>query len=66
MFTKIISYLYDQMMPMGFAFILLLSVHNITVIEKIRNNKKSKILLCITIVMYYILILYTVIKIALS
>lgn len=66
MITKIISYLDDQMMPMLFSFILLLSLHDITVIEKIRNNKTSKILLYISIVMYYILILYNVIKIALG
>lgn len=61
---NIIKYLEEQLIPMGLIFLLLLSIRDLTFIERIANNKRLKITAYIVIVIYYLGILIKMAKIA--
>lgn len=63
---NIIRYIEEQLIPIGLVFILLLSIRNLTFIERISNNKNLKIIAYIVIAMYYFEILIKIVKIAIS
>ena len=64
--SNIIKYLDEQLIPMGLIFVLLLSIRDLTFLERIANNKRLKIIAYIVITMYYFEILIRIIKIAVS
>ena len=66
MMSNIIKYLDEQLIPMGLIFVLLLSIRDLTFLERIANNKRLKIIAYIVITMYYFEILIRIIKIAVS
>ena len=66
MIFNIIKYLEAQSIPMGLIFVLLLSIRDLTILERIANNKRLKIIAYIVITMYYFEILIRIIKIAVS
>ena len=66
MMSNIIKYLNEQSIPMGLIFVLLLSIRDLTFLERIANNKRLKIIAYIVITMYYFEILIRIIKIAVS
>ena len=61
---NIIKYLEEQLIPM--RLILLLSIRDLTFIERISNNKRLKIIAYIVIVIYYFEILIKIAKIAIN
>ena len=63
---NIIKYLEEQLIPMGLILLLLLSIRDLTFIEKISNNKSLKIIAYIVIVIYYFEILIKIAKIAIN
>ncbi len=63
---NIIKYIEDQLIPIGLVFILLLSIRNLAIIERISNNKKLKLIAYIVIAMYYFEILIKIVKIAIN
>ena len=63
---NIIKYLEELLIPMGLIFLLLLSIRNLTFIERISNNKRLKIIAYIVIAIYYFEILIKIVKIAIN
>lgn len=63
---NIIKYLEEQLIPMGLILLLLLSIRDLTFIERISNNKSLKITAYIVIVIYYFEILIKIAKIAIN
>ena len=63
---NIIKYLEEQLIPMGLILLLLLSIRDLTFIEKISNNKSLKTIAYIVIVIYYFEILIKIAKIAIN
>lgn len=63
---NIIKYLEEQLIPMGLILLLLLSIRDLTFIERISNNKRLKIIAYIVIVIYYFEILIKIAKIAIN
>ena len=63
---NIIKYLEEQLIPIGLIFLLLLSIRDLSVIERISNNKRLKILAYIVIAIYYFEILIKIVKIAIN
>lgn len=63
---NIIKYLEEQLIPMGLILLLLLSIRDLTFIERISNNKRLKTIAYIVIVIYYFEILIKIAKIAIN
>lgn len=63
---NIIKYLEEQLIPIGLIFLLLLSIRDLSVIERISNNKRLKIFAYIVIAIYYFEILIRISKIAIN
>lgn len=63
---NIIKYLEEQLIPMGLILLLLLSIRDLTFIERISNNKSLKTIAYIVIVIYYFEILIKIAKIAIN
>lgn len=63
---NIIKYLEEQLIPIGLIFLLLLSIRDLSVIERISNNKRLKIFAYIVIAIYYFEILIKIVKIAIN
>lgn len=63
---NIIKYLEEQLIPIGLIFLLLLSIRDLSVIERISKNKRLKIIAYIVIAIYYFEILIRISKIAIN
>ena len=63
---NIIKYLEEQLIPMGLILLLLLSIRDLTFIERISNTKRLNTIAYIVIVIYYFEILIKIAKIAIN
>lgn len=63
---NIIKYLEEQLIPIGLIFLLLLSIRDLSFIERISKNKRLKIIAYIVIAIYYFEILIRISKIAIN
>ena len=63
---NIIKYLEEQLIPIGLIFLLLLSIRDLSFIERISKNKRLKIIAYIVIAIYYFEILIRIVKIAIN